>query len=67
MGEPLDGQSRAFGLIAERFAQELDKPHALFDGLLLVILSSYLRAIFVARHRTDNDIVAHKSPRSEKL
>lgn len=46
MIEPLDRQSCAFRLIAERFPQKVYKPVALFDRLLSVPFLTNLRAIF---------------------
>ena len=67
MVEPLNGQPRAFGLVAERFAQERYKMRAFLNRLFVVIVLANLRAIFIARHRADINVVFHKSPLSEKL
>ena len=67
MLEPFDCQSRSFRLVAVCLAQELDKPLALFGRLLLVTFLSDLRAIFIAWHGADIDVVPHRSPLSEKL
>jgi hypothetical protein len=67
MVEPLDREVSAFRLITECFAQELDESHTLFNRLLAVPVLADLRAIFVARCRSNADVVLHKSPRSEKL
>jgi len=67
MLEPLERQSRAFRLIAERFPQKVDKSVALFERLLSVSFLTDLRAILITRHGADIDVVLHKSARSEKL
>ena len=49
MVEPLDRESRSFRLITECFSQQLDKPHAFFNGSFAVIFLANLRAFFIAR------------------